>query len=138
MGFDLDTLKSDLKRHEGFKLKLYSCPAGKLTIGVGHNIEDLGLDEPVIDLQLKIDIERAAIDARKYLPSLDKLSEPRQRAIVNMAFNMGLSRLSGFKQFKAAIEAGDWGRARTEMLNSKWARQVGERAVELSDLIYKG
>lgn len=138
MGFDLDTLKSDLKRHEGFKLKLYSCTAGKLTIGVGHNIEDLGLDEPVIDLQLKIDIDRAAIDARKYLPSLDKLSEPRQRAIVNMAFNLGLSRLSGFKQFKAAIEVGDWEKARTEMLNSKWARQVGERAVELSRMIKEG
>lgn len=138
MGFDLDALKSDLKRHEGFKLKLYSCTAGKLTIGVGHNIEDLGLDEPVIDLQLKIDIDRAAADARKYLPSLDKLSEPRQRAIVNMAFNMGLGRLSEFKKFKAAIEAGDWGKAKTEMLNSKWARQVGERAVELSRMIEVG
>lgn len=138
MGFDLDTLKSDLKRHEGFKLKLYSCTAGKLTIGVGHNIEDLGLDEPVVDLQLKIDIDRAAIDARKFLPSLDKLSEPRQRAIVNMAFNLGLNRLSGFKQFKAAIEAGDWEKAKTEMLNSKWARQVGERAVELSKMIEEG
>lgn len=134
---DLDTLKSDLKRHEGYKTRLYSDSVGKLTIGVGHNIDDLGLDEPVIELQLKFDIDRAIAVATRYLPDISKLSEARQRAIVNMAFNLG-GKIAQFVRLKEAIESEDWVRAKNEMLSSKWARQVGDRADELAKLIEMG
>ena len=66
------------------------------------------------------------------------LQDARQRVCINMCFNLGLTRLLGFKKFLAAMAAGDWETAGVEMLDSKWSRQVGARSTRLKDLLLEG
>ena len=68
----------------------------------------------------------------------EDLSDARQRVCVNMCFNLGLTRLLGFKKFIAAMETGQWETAGVEMLDSKWSRQVGDRSIRLRDLLLEG
>lgn len=131
----INALMSDLERDEGRRGKPYKDTEGILTIGVGWNLEANVLPDRVIDLLLRHSIYTAYNDALKLFPKFADLSDNRQRALVNMAFNLGRYRLSGFKKMIAAVNAEDWGRASIEMLDSKWARQVGDRAKRLSVLM---
>jgi lysozyme len=115
---NLQKLIEELKRDEGVKFKPYHCSADKLTIGVGRNLEDVGISEAESDFLLANDI--------------------RKRVMINMCFNLGLSRLLNFKKFLAAMEAADWEEAAVQMLDSKWARQVGPRATRLKDMMVEG
>lgn len=129
----------DLIRDEGLKLKPYLCTAGKLTIGVGRNLDDVGITrEEAIDL-LGNDIDRVEAECQKqpWWPAVAN-DGVRSRAMLNMAFNVGLSRLSGFKRMLAAVQVKDWTRASKEMLDSKWASQVGQRAVRLAKMMETG
>ena len=74
-------------------------------------------------------------EAEKIFSDFDNLPEEAQQVIVNMTFNMGRPRLSKFKKFIAGIEAGDWEKAAVEMMDSRWATQVGARAERLRDRI---
>jgi len=74
-------------------------------------------------------------EAKKIFPNLDQLPEEAQQVIVNMTFNMGRPRLSQFKKFIAGVNAGDWNKAAVEMMDSRWAKQVGARAERLRDRI---
>ena len=117
------------KTSEGLRLKLYTCPAGKLTIGYGYNIEDLGIPQEIADRLFEISYLQAQKDAKTYLGHIwDHIGQTRQEVITDMSFNMGLSRLSGFKGVKKALANLDFAKAADEMLDSKWARQVGKRA----------
>lgn len=131
----IDELIRDLKRHEGYRKRLYKDSVGKLTIGVGHNIEDNGLDDPAIEIQLKIDINRALEDCEMLFPNFYSISENRQRVLANMAFNLGYDRLKSFKKLAQAVYNEDFNIAADEMLDSKWAGQVGTRAIELAELM---
>ena len=124
-----------IKKHEGKRLKLYECPAGKLTIGYGHNIEDNGISNAVAELMLQEDIEAAERDARLAFDFFGALSPVRQSVVIMMLFNLGLPRLLGFKKMIMALAQGDHEKASIEMLDSKWARQVGYRAAELSAMM---
>ena len=73
--------------------------------------------------------------AKKIFSDFDNLPEEAQQVIVNMTFNMGRPRLSKFKKFIAGVEAGDWEKAAVEMMDSRWATQVGSRAERLRDRI---
>lgn len=122
----------DLIRDEGVKLRVYKCTAGHPTIGVGHKLSEreilTGLSEISLEQAgnlLRQDIG-AALNACFRIfgrERFDALSEPRQRALVNMAFQLGLKGLQGFGKMVKAITAGDWRRAHAEALDSKWARQ---------------
>ena len=79
--------------------------------------------------------EEEASKVFKWFPSL---TDDRQRAIINMVFNLGLTKLLHFKKFLAAMEAGDYETAGKEMLDSKWARQVGNRSDRLEQMIVNG
>lgn len=130
-----------LKNDEGFREKPYTCPAGKLTIGYGFNIEDEGLLEEVADFWLERlvwKVERE-IMGREELGdwSMDSAS-PRWGVLVNMGYNLGVPRLMGFKKMWAAIKAEDWETAANEMLDSKWSRQVGKRAERLAEQMRTG
>lgn len=131
---DLDRLQETLKRHEGLSLKPYTDSVGKLTIGVGRNLDDRGITldeaEHMLSTDTKISIREAAA-----LPFWVLLSPVRQEVIVNMLFNMGLPRFLGFKKMIAALENKDYNAAAFEMLNSRWADQVGYRAEELADMM---
>ena len=131
-------LIEELKRDEGVVLTLYKCSAGKNTIGVGRNVDDRGITEDESDYLLGNDIDLCVDELENNFTWYKNLSDARQRVLVNMCFNLGLTRLLGFKKFSAALEAEDWDRAAEEMLDSKWAVQVGPRSTRLRDLLLEG
>jgi lysozyme len=138
----MEHLNEQLIRHEGMRLKPYRCPAGKLTVGVGRNIEDRGITEAEAMVMLENDIAGARADVDMLLEQfqIDKwrLNQARQDALINMAFNIGRRQLSGFKKMFAAIKDGNFDLAAAEMLDSKYAADVGQRAVELANQLSSG
>tara|TARA_Y100000361_G_C11141382_1_gene335293 strand:- start:6 stop:434 length:429 start_codon:yes stop_codon:yes gene_type:complete len=125
--------------HEGLKLKPYKCTADKLTIGVGRNIEDIGITEEEAKLLLENDLNRILQEVEHW-SFLEKLNEPRQAVILDMVFNMGISRFNANTWVKtfAAIQDENFEEAANQMLDSKWANQVGQRAIRLSQMMRKG
>jgi lysozyme len=126
-----------LKRHEGVRLHPYIDTVGKTTIGVGRNLDDLGLSLEEVDFLLINDIERCRESLAKS-SWFYRLNYARQDAILDMCFNLGITRFLEFQKMLKALEVGDWPTAAREMLESKWAKQVGDRAVELSEMIRTG
>ena len=134
----LDITRAQLMADEGNKRFPYRCTAGKLTIGVGRNLDDVGISDDEIKYLLNNDIYRAEIAARTLFPSFDSLSDARKAVLINMAFNLGQTRLAGFKRLREAVEAKAWEQAAVEMLDSKWAVQVGQRAQRLAQQMRQG
>jgi len=136
----METLKEMLIRHEGMVLTPYRDSVGKLTIGVGRNLDDRGISEREAMILLGADIDIAIADAQQWLGTISfaQLDDPRKMVVANMAFNLGHSRLRGFKKLYAAIKDSNWQMAAIEMLDSKWARQVGRRAQELAMVMKTG
>ena len=132
---DIEALKDQLILHEGLKLEPYECTAGKLTIGVGRNIEDIGITEDEARYLLDNDILRVCDELDRNLPWWRDLSDARQHVLVDMVFNLGISRFMQFQNTIAAIESGDYDLASKEMLDSRWADQVGNRAKTLSRMM---
>lgn len=126
------------KKFEGVRLKMYKCPAGKWTIGAGHNIEDNGITEDMADYILERDLREAEIQVRTRFPHFYKLNEARQFVLVDMCFNMGAAKLFSFKKMFAALAKDEYPTAAKEMMNSKWARQVGNRAKTLCEIMKSG
>ena len=135
---NLTALKEELIRDEGLRLKPYRDTVGKLTIGVGRNLDDVGITKDEAMHLLECDIRRVKGDLDRAMPWWRELDEVRQRVIVNMAFNLGIARLMGFKNMLDAMRAGNYRDAAKEMLNSKWATQVGERAPRLAAMMRDG
>jgi lysozyme len=133
-----DLLKDELVQDEGLKLKPYRCTAGKLTIGVGRNLDDVGISASEAMLLLEHDINRVIAKLSYHLPWWSSLSENRQRVLANMAFNLGIDGLLKFKNTLSYIQNGKYREAAKAMLESKWAKQVGERAVRLSKMMEAG
>lgn len=126
-----------LTRTEGRKRKMYVDTVGKVSIGVGHNLTDKGLPDEVVDLLLRLDIAEAIRDAES-LAVYSKLSPERQSVIVDMVFNMGLPVIRTFINTLHLLDVGDFKGAAAQMLKSKWAEQVGNRAIELARIIETG
>jgi lysozyme len=147
-----ETLIPQLILHEGIRLTAYLDTMGILTIGVGRNVianpteEELGraiskvgdsITQEEAMLLLGNDIDSAVDDLTDEFDDFDKLSEPRQHVLIDMCFNMGIgiegkSGLLAFQNMLDATFSGDYPRAAQEMLNSRWAKQVGRRATLLS------
>lgn len=126
-----------IRRYEGFSKLPYKCPTGHLTIGYGHNLEN-GISSAAAEFILKEDLARAEQAVKDAFPWWWKLDNARQFVLVDMAFNMGLAGLKGFKKMLAAMEKGDYQTAAKEMLASKWAAQVGHRAAENARMMETG
>ncbi len=133
-----DQLIEELKVDEGQVLTLYKCSAGKNTIGVGRNLDDRGITADEASYLLSNDIDICIDELEAVFPWFSTLSDARQRVVINMCFNLGLTRLLGFKKFLAAMETGDWETAGAEMLDSNWSKQVGDRSIRLRDLLLEG
>ena len=133
---DIQTL---IAKHEGDRLRMYQDTADppKWTIGRGHNIEDNGISQAVSDLMFKEDIEDVYRDLACF-KWINDLNPPREAVIVDMVFNLGMPKFKGFKKTIAHLSAGDYYLASIEMLNSKWAKQVGYRAIRLSHMMKTG
>jgi lysozyme len=129
---DLALMKAELKRDESVRLKPYRDTVGKLTIGVGRNLDDVGITAHEADFLLTGDIANAIHDLDMALPWWGNLSEVRQRALLNMCFNLGIHRLLGFRNMLEALRKGEYVEASNQALNSKWAQQVGSRAQRIA------
>ncbi|MDP3426195.1 MAG: glycoside hydrolase family protein [Humidesulfovibrio sp.] len=125
-------LAEELYRDEGLRLKPYRCTAGRLTIGVGRNLDDRGITEAEALLLLDNDIKDFWGRLAVALPWVMQAPEAVQEVLVNMCFNLGLAGLLGFRQTLAHVRAGRYGEAAEQMLRSKWAGQVGQRAERLA------
>ena len=131
-------LSKQLEIDEGRKRRIYLDSVGKWTGGVGRNLTDRGFRDDEIDLMLSNDIDEAIGIARALVPTFDKLDDVRQEVVANMAFNLGMTRLAGFKQFIAALVRFDYQRATSEMMDSKWYDQVGDRGKRLAYAMREG
>ena len=134
----LERIKEQLVRHEGLRLKPYRCTAGKLTFGIGRNLDDCGISQTEAYVLLENDIQNCEMQLLDEIPEIyNPLDEVRKSVLLNMCFNLGIKGLLGFNNTLEFIKAGDWERAANGMLASKWAKKVGRRAIELSELIRK-
>lgn len=136
---NLEKLRNQLIEFEGIRFRPYRCTAGKLTIGVGRNLDDVGISVEEAYFLLDNDIKAVVASLNKY-PFFTALEgdDVRQRVLVDMAFNLGVRGLLEFRQTLAAVEAKDFGLAARLMLASKWAGQVGRRARILSEMMRSG
>lgn len=134
----MDEMRAELVRDEGLRLKPYKDTVGKTTIGIGRNLDDVGISRDEAYLMLTNDILRTSDSLDANLPWWKTLNEIRQRVLLNMAFNLGINSLLGFKNTLAMIQAGKYEEAAVGMLSSKWAGQVGARAQRLAEQMVKG
>lgn len=130
-------LLQQLQRHEGYSSTPYPDTVGKITIGWGRNLDDRGISEDEAGFMLDNDIDLVEAELER-MPLYLNMGSIRQVVMANMAYNMGMPTLLTFSRMLGAMAARDWDRAAAEMLDSKWARQVGNRAVELSELMRRG
>lgn len=145
----LERLKQRLRNDEGEKLKLYKCPANKLTIGIGHNIEEKGIKKEVSELIFKLDVEEVIEELapalkNKFSIDFESLSDVRQEVLLNMAFQLGVPGLMKFKNTfsilshainldsQSVLDNDHYERVSLEMLDSLWAKQTPQRAKRLS------
>ena len=137
---DLELIK-ELRRDEGVIDHAYQDSLGYWTIGVGRLIDKKKggrLTDEEIDYLLLNDIKECTADLDKNLPWWRSLTDARRRVLVNMRFNLGMAGLLGFKNTLKFIETGDYKKAASNMLLSKWAKQVGQRANRLAAMMEKG
>lgn len=127
--------KELIKKHEGLKLKPYLCTAGKLTIGYGRNLDALGISKEEAEMMFENDFKRALENVQNKISFFNELHVDARYVLVNMAFNLGITGLLGFKKTLNHLEQKNYPGAAKEMLDSKWATQVGRRATELADII---
>ena len=144
MANETSCLREMIKAHEGLRLKPYKCTAGRWTIGYGHNLEAQNEKIPIsITLEqaekyLDMDMASATEGCKRTMPYFSGLYEVRKAVLVDMCFNLGLGGLLGFKKTLGAVAAGNYANAASEMMASKWATQVGYRAVRLSNMMASG
>ena len=159
MKYDIVDLLDQLVIHEGLELLPYKDSLGIETIGIGRNLKDRGISEEELkqmgkkDLSsihewgitkeqayylAKNDIKIVEDEVCKNHPCVIELDANRQRVIIDMAFNMGVPRLNKFVKMWKAIDEENFAEAKIQMLDSRWARQVGNRARKLSDVMEKG
>jgi lysozyme len=135
MGNFFATVKADLIRDEGLELQAYKCPAGYTTIGVGRNLESKGISQAEAMVLLKNDIFDCLSDCYRVFKNFDGFPDQAQRVFINMRFNLGPTGFRDFKKMIAAAEKADWQGVISEMKDSKWFTQVGERSVRLAEMI---
>ncbi|MBD1583133.1 glycoside hydrolase family protein [Pseudoalteromonas sp. S16_S37] len=134
----LQTLKEQLLRYEGLSLTPYQCTQGKITIGIGRNLTDRGITLEEAHFLLSNDIKDVQLQVSSNISIFEALNETRKLILLDMAFNLGVAGLCKFKKMIAALERQDYDVAAREMLDSKWAKQVGRRAQELAAKMIEG
>jgi lysozyme len=142
---DLNRLREDLETDEGVKYEIYLDHLGYPTFGIGHLVREddpehgwevgTEVSESRVAEAFESDIETVLSDCNTLYPDFDELPEEAQQVIANMMFNLGRPRLSAFKGMKAGVDARDWNRAADEMIDSRWYKQVTNRAQRLVDRI---
>lgn len=127
-----------LKKHEGYRQFPYHCTAGKLTIGIGFNLDDVGLSEDESELILAHRIGKLKTKLAASLPFFPKLDEVRQACLLDMAYQMGVKGLLKFETTLALVQHQRYDNAAKHMLDSKWARQTPNRAQRIAEMMRTG
>lgn len=127
-----------LKLHEGYRDRVYKDTVDKQTIGYGWNIDDTPICREAAEVQLKYQVELAEKEVRKAIDFFGNLTKARQEVLVEMSFNMGIKGLMTFKNTLKLMESSKHEEAAAQMLKSKWAEQVGQRARTLAAKYAKG
>jgi lysozyme len=135
---NIDRLKEQLLIDEGLELFPYRCSADKLTIGVGRNLEAIGITKEEAMFLLDNDIKNVAFQCKVEFDWFEDLNDVRKEAIINLVFNMGMTTFKKFKKTIGYIKSGDFERAGVELLDSNYARQVGERSVRVANMLANG
>ena len=135
-----EQLREMLRRHEGVRNFGYMCSEGYETIGVGRNIADsgLGLSDDEVDYLLDNDIKRVKDELTDEYYWFGGLNDARQEAMIDISFNLGQTRLRGFKKALDAMASEDFDIAADEFMDSRWSEQVGNRAIEVTEMIRTG
>ena len=133
-----EKLKQQIRMHEGVEYKVYLDTKGISTIGVGRNLEGRGLSADEVDYLLGNDLDICVDELNKSFKWYAGLDDIRKRVLVDMAFNLGMPRLKGFVKMLEEIKKENWSEAAIEMLESRWADQVGNRASRLSEMMETG
>ena len=138
---NLDTLRKQLEIDEGIKHDIYLDHLGLPTFGIGHLITDAdpesgqevgtAISDERVRQAFEADVVSVIEDCNKLYNDFDELPEEVQQIIANMMFNMGRTRLSKFRGMKRGVDARDWDAAADEMVDSRWYRQVTNRADRL-------
>lgn len=133
----LDEYKQLTKDFEGLRLRPYKCSANKLTIGYGRNLEGVGISKEEANILFDNDFTKAMEGAAKILQEegITSLHKQRFYVLTDMVFNLGYNGTKKFKKFLYALKKGLYDDAAKEMLNSKWAVQVGSRAIKLAAMM---
>lgn len=126
----MESVAELLRLHEGYRRHPYQCTAGKTTVGIGRNLDDVGIDEDEASYLLSRDIERA-IKSLRFEPYWLDLDAVRQAVLIDMTVNLGWPRFQGFRMLRDALGRGDYAEACRQMVNSHWYSQVGDRAKRL-------
>ena len=123
---DYKTIEDQITAHEGIRLKPYRCSAGKLTIGIGRNLNDTELSIDEVDLMLHNDIHAAQDDlVSLFGPHFwEAITEGRRRALIDLRFNVGFAGFSRFRRLIRACRCGEWDVAAYELVDSEWWDQV--------------
>ncbi len=130
-------LADSLKRHEGVKQLPYTDSEGHLTIGVGHVLTE-PLPMTVVEALLQADIDKAVRELDRAFPGWKAHSDVRQEVLAELLFNLGAPRLAGFVNFWKALQSRDYAQAAKELMDSRWAKQVGKRAETLAERMRAG
>ena len=138
---NLEQLRQEIESDEGCKYEIYKDHLGYLTFGIGHLVkesdpehgqeEGTAVSEERVAKAFQEDIDQVLADCDKLYGDYEELPEEVRLIIANMMFNLGYPRLSAFKGMKAGVDARDWNKAADEMVDSRWYKQVPNRAERL-------
>jgi len=132
-----DRLRQMLIEHEGLKLFPYVDTVGKTTIGCGRNLTDRGITEQEAYRMLEHDIRIVRHELSQFT-WWRQLNTARQDALTDMCFNLGSSRFRTFHKMIHALQNQDYDEAAAQALDSKWAHQVGRRAIDIANILRTG
>ena len=135
---NIQRLRQQLIKHEGVEYKLYTCTSLKTSIGVGRNLEDRGISHATAMQMLDEDIDICINELQQTLSYWNDLPSRVKEGLINLCFNMGISRLMAFKKTFGFLREGMYSKAADELLDSRYANQVGQRAVDVANMIRDG
>lgn len=128
-------LKKMLIDHEGIKYAPYKCPAGKTTIGIGHNLDDKGISKAVVELLYAEDIAEVEEDLKAIFDDFDTLPGQIQLVLADMRFQLGRKGFLSFKRMINAVKDRNWHTMFLQMKNSDWYSQTPKRANDLLNMV---
>lgn len=129
-----ESIEQMIERHEGCRFSPYIDSVGVQTIGIGHNLHK-PLSRKAVEQIFRDDLNDVINECLHAFPWFTELTKHRQHVVLDMCFNLGMTRLRGFVNFLKAMELGEYDTAANEMLDSLWAKQVKGRALELAQMI---